>query len=57
MQYEILIDEILKDKSSSYFIKDAIQKLEKRDINDVLIDLEMLNEVYNLKLKEILDNE
>jgi len=57
MQYEILIDEILRDKSSSYFIKDAIKKLEKRDIYDVLKDLEMLKKIYNLKLKEIHNNE
>ncbi len=49
-----IVDEILKDKSSSFFIKEAIEKLDKRDICDVLNDLEVLRSIYDLKMETIL---
>ncbi len=52
-----IVDEILNDKSSSFFIKEAIEKLEKRDIVDVLNDLEVLQSIYSLKLETILKND
>lgn len=37
----------------SYWLKRAIEELEKRDINDVLNDIELLHEIFSLKFEEI----
>lgn len=46
--------EILADLSTSFFVKEAIEKLEKRDVCDVLNDLEVLQSIYKLKLETMM---
>lgn len=48
-----LMQEIIQAHDVSYWLKRAIKELEKRDINDVLNDIELLHEIFSLKFEEI----
>lgn len=48
-----LTQEILLAHDVSYWLKRAIEELEKRDINDVLNDIELLHKIFSLKFEEI----
>lgn len=48
-----LMQKILLAHDVSYWLKRAIEELEKRDINDVLNDTELLHEIFSLKFEEI----
>lgn len=55
-EYEKFISEILAADDISYFLKNSIKELEKRDILDTLKDLELLIEIYEKKYNIILEN-
>ncbi|MDD3450915.1 hypothetical protein [Sulfurimonas sp.] len=48
-----LIQEILLAPDVSYWLKRTIEELEKRDIIDVLDDIELLHKIFSLKFEEI----
>lgn len=49
-----LIQELLDDPSTSYWLKSALIALDKRDINNVLNDIETLLEVFTAKYEEVI---
>jgi hypothetical protein len=51
-----LIKEIKLAQDVSYWLKGAIDELEKRDINKALNDIELLHEIFLMKLNEIMNN-
>ncbi|MFA5426672.1 MAG: hypothetical protein WC279_00515 [Sulfurimonas sp.] len=48
-----LIQEILLAHDVSHWLKRVIIELEKRDIIDVLDDIELLHKIFSLKFEEI----
>lgn len=48
-----LIQEILLAPDVSYWLKQTIEELERRDIIDVLNDIELLHKIFSLKFEEI----
>lgn len=52
MSYEDKAKEILRDGSTSYWMKEAIRSLHKRDVVDVLNELECLQELFMLRFEE-----
>ena len=48
-----LIEEIRLAPDVSYWLKRTIEELEKRDIIDVLDDIELLHKIFSLKFEEI----
>ncbi|MFA6137451.1 MAG: hypothetical protein WC667_05120 [Sulfurimonas sp.] len=51
-----LISKIRLAQDVSYWLKRSIEELEKRDINKVLNDIELLHEIFLMKLNEIMNN-
>ncbi len=48
---ETVINEIMKDPSASFWLKDALKKAVKRDPVDALNDAQILARILELKLK------
>ena len=53
-QYTQLRDQILADPSCSFWLKEAIGKLEKRDPCDAVGDAELLLRLANLRLDGVM---
>lgn len=56
ISYE-LMQECFLEQAVSYWLKRAIEELEKRDINDVLNDIELLHKIFSSKFEEITNYE
>ncbi len=52
MTYEQKVSEILKDASTSEWLKEAIIRLHNRDIFDVLNDIEVMQELFLLRFED-----
>jgi hypothetical protein len=52
MKYVDKAKEILRDGSTSYWLKDAIRTLNNRDVIDALNDIEVLQELLVMKFDE-----
>ena len=44
------VEEVLKDSSASFWLKEAIKALDNRDIVDALSDIECLEKIFRAKM-------
>ena len=49
------VEEVLKDSSASFWLKEAIKALDNRDIVDALSDIECLEKIFRAKKEFIIE--
>jgi len=54
MEYTEIKNTLISNPAISFWFKEAVKELEKRDICDCLGDIEALHALFTLKMKEML---